>query len=513
VTADTPADSGLSPSFRSLFKSIVRGSGLYSLALFAHRMMGVLLLPINTRFLMPADYGVLELVEQISTLLATLLGVNFAAALGYFYVERDEAEARRRVRGTALIGSVLIGVVGALAGWLAAPWLSGVVFRDTGFTPYLRFVLLAMPLSFLLEAGLSILRVEDRPAEYVAAALLRVLLTIAGTILLVAVLRWRIWGVLTTSVVAIGVVALALLAYHARSRRLRFERALFGRMARFSIPISLTGVAQLIIQFGDRFVLSRRRTLAEVGIYALAAKLAITLGFIQNSFHTYWNAQVFQIARRDDAETVLGRVFTYFILTLSFCGLGLAVFSRPAFRILTTPAFHGAAAVVPLLVGAFWLRAIGDYFRCLFLVAGRPGYDALCNWMGVAVCLGGYVMLIPRFGIWGAAAATAITFLVTGAAVVLWTRRLRRIRLERERLAKIGLVLAALMAGYYLVPFSALAAQIGWAAVLLAAYPLLLWVLRLPTAGERDSVRAALAALLRSRGAVLAGWFGNRAQR
>jgi O-antigen/teichoic acid export membrane protein len=438
----------------------------------------------------------MDLVEQVANVMTVLFGGSFSSALGYFYFEKDSADTRRSVVGTTMLGSALIGAAAGVIGWPFSGVLSRAVFGSDAAVLYIHLIFFAVPLGFILEAVMTWLRVDNRAAVYLVASLSRIVITIAGTIVLVALFRLRVLGMVLTSLTAIAIPAALLGVYCFRAASPRFDRATFARMARFSFPIALAGIALLIIHFGDRFILPHYRAFAELGIYALAYKIGMLMAIVHSSFNTYWGAQVFQIVRREDADIVLARVFTYMILVLSFCGLGLIVCSRPALQILTAPAFRGAAAIIPLIVVAYFVRAIGDFFRALFLVCGRPGYDALCNWIGAAVCLTAYFTLIPRYGMWGAAFATAATFLVIGIVSVVWTYRLRPYRLETARLIKIGAAVSGTATPYALVSFTSLPAQIGWAVLLLAVFPLTLLALRFMTPGERDMTRSAFRRVL-----------------
>ena len=130
-------------------------------------------------------------------------------------------------------------------------------------------------------------------------------------------------------------------------------------------------MAVFFIHFGDRFFLPHYRPLAELGIYVLAYKLGMLLAVIYSAFQIYWNAQVYQIMQRRDADAVFARLFTYVVLGLSFFGLGIVVASPPALKILAAPGFQGAAALVPVIVAAYYMRGIGDFLRCLFLSSRR----------------------------------------------------------------------------------------------------------------------------------------------
>jgi O-antigen/teichoic acid export membrane protein len=487
-------------SARGLFKDLAQGSGIYLLGFVAQRLAGILMVPITTRCLTPADYGMADLIEQTTTVLSILLGLNLSSALGYFYFQNDSAESRRAVANTTVLGALSLG---ALAMLICEPFsavLAQLVFRDASAGRYFRIVFFAFPASFAMDAMFSLIRVENRPVTYTLMSGLRLSLQIAGVIVLVALLQLHLTGMAYASLTGATVTAAVMGIYRYHRLRPAFDFRVFVRIVKYAAPLGLSGVAMFFIHVGDRFLLPHYRPLSELGIYVLAYKVGTLLSFMYGSFQLYWNAQVFGIMRREDATSVFARTFTYLILGLSFCGLGLIIGSRPALRIMAAPAFQGAAGLVPFIVIAYYMRAIGDFLRCLFLVQGRPGYDAVCNWLGAGACVAGYFTLIPRFGIWGAAYATVFAFSVIAIVAIVWTYRVRPYHVETARLFKIGAASVATIVPYYAIRVSSLPALICLATLSLSMFPLMLWLLRFPTAGELE---VALRALSRVRRKVL----------
>ena len=491
----------------SLFGEILRSSSLYSLAFFAPTVAGMLLLPVTTRGLTRADYAITDLLTQVSSVLTILLGMNFSAALGYFYFAAQPGEPRRLVVGTSILGSAALGAAAWIFCWPFTSVMSRLVFPGVDAGPYLHMVFFFMLPGFALEALSSWLRVENRATMLVAVSLFRVAATIVGTVALVGLLRMRVWGVINTTVASAVLTLLVLLFFWLRTMGWpAFDGRLFLRMLRFALPLGLGMMAMFVLNFGDRFILPHYRPLADLGLYTLAYKIGMLLSAVYGSFHVYWSAQMFQIMKREDAETVFPRVFTYVILSISFCALALIVCARPTLRILAAPTYQGAAPLVPLIVVAYYFRSVGEFVRGLFLVAGRPGCDAICNWMGAAICLAGYLLLIPRYGIWGAAIATALAFAAIGAVSVLWSYRVAPYRVEPRRLVKIGIAMAVAITPYCLLRATSLPAQFGSAVLSLALFALVLWLSRFPTPVELKAGRAALGKLFqagRKRGGML----------
>jgi O-antigen/teichoic acid export membrane protein len=483
-----------------LFRDLLKGTVLYSIALFGSRIGGTVLLPINTRFLNPADYGVLELVEQSTMVLSILLGIQFSAALGFFYFEKDSEDTRQRAASTAVIGAVLAGIVAALIGLPLVRPMSRLIFGNADSYILLQLSFTFLPLAFALESLFSWVRIANRPGLFTFASFLRLGITIVSTIILVAVFRLGVLGVVVSSNLAITGVACLLIFYFIRRVPVIFDWRLLVRMVRFSLPLTAGSVAMFIIHFGDRFILPHYRPLAELGIYGIAYKIGMLISLIYGAFQTYWSAQVFAVAKRDDADDVIPGIFTYVLLMLSICALGLTVFCRPAIHYLTRPQFEGAAMIAPLIIAAYYIRSIAEFFRCFFVVHAHPEYEAICNWISAGVCLASYFILIPRFGMWGAAIATAITFVIMAVIAIGWSYRLRHYHFEIARISKIVAVTAGLAAFDLAFPITSPVLQILRGTALVLTLPLMLSLLRFYRPSELAHARSLLAGVLRRAG-------------
>jgi O-antigen/teichoic acid export membrane protein len=336
-------------------------------------------------------------------------------------------------------------------------------------------------------------RVADRPRTTVMGALARALAGAATVLVLAAFFRLNILGYISSGVVANTIPAVALAAICWRATRPTFDGRLFVRMLKFSAPVGIGGLAVYCINFGDRLILPRYASMADIGLYVLAYKIGMLCILPYNSFNNYWSAQMYDVMKRDDADSVFARLLTYAMGAIMAPCLALTVFAKPAIRILAHHDYSGAAAFVPIIAFAYAIRCLGDFFRSRFFIAGRPGYDAICNWVGAALCIGGYFYWIPRLGTWGAAIATVVAFAAILAIALTWTYRIRPYRVEGGRLVKLAIALGVVLAAFAALPAATLAGQIAVGGLLMAGFPGLLWILRFVTPAEREVLRAAAA--------------------
>src|SRR5690349_10582007 len=86
---------------RGHLRRLVRQTVGYGIGMALSRFAGVVLVPIYTRVLSPADYGTWGVVNTVSTILSLLVFFGLDTAMARFYFETEDPEERRRLVGTA----------------------------------------------------------------------------------------------------------------------------------------------------------------------------------------------------------------------------------------------------------------------------------------------------------------------------------------------------------------------------------------------------------------------------
>ena len=83
----------------------MRQAGIYSVrygaGIVLSQSISFLMLPIYTRFLSPADYGVMELIELALDLIATVAGARIAVGIFRYYHKARDVESQNAVVSTA----------------------------------------------------------------------------------------------------------------------------------------------------------------------------------------------------------------------------------------------------------------------------------------------------------------------------------------------------------------------------------------------------------------------------
>ena len=172
-------------------------------------------------------------------------------------------------------------------GIISSSLLSRLVFGTSEHAGYLRILFLQFAFSLPLEGYFCWLITIDRPSLFVWFSLMRPILSAGLNVYYLVFLRQGVSGFLTSSCRAIALLAGFGCVFCISRNGIAFEWALFVRLFRYSMALSLSGAALFIINFGDRFLLQRFASLAQIGMYSLAYKMAMLISYLHSSFHTY----------------------------------------------------------------------------------------------------------------------------------------------------------------------------------------------------------------------------------
>jgi O-antigen/teichoic acid export membrane protein len=481
----------------SVYRSIVKQSGTYGLSIMAGRLFSILLLPVYTRYLRPADYGVIELLDVTITVVGALIGVRLGDSLFYFYADASTDAGRKSVASTTMLAAFLLGIggIGILGGALLSTPASRVMFGSPDYAPLFRLAFLNLGLGMVVDTGLSYFRALGQAGRYAWITTVRTLLMAALNVTLLAAARMGVRGFLWGTAIGTILTIVYIVGYILARTGLHFDGALLRRELRYAAPLMLSSLAIMLLHSGDRFFLRHYVSLAEIGIYAFAYKLGTTVSTLQTAFSLYWSAQLFHILKRPDGERICVRLMTYLTGGLLGMGLVLCLFIDPILRIMAAPDFRSAGQYVPVIVLAYVVRAIGDHARGIFSLSNQPGKHLHVALVGAAACMGAYAVLIPRFHLWGAAAATLAGFAVMTCAAVYWAQRVRRYDYEYGRMTRLFVYSAAAVAA-----MASLHPQGFWTQVAAGSMVLVLWPAAVLFTGllapeERDELSRSAASL------------------
>ncbi|PRX13761.1 O-antigen/teichoic acid export membrane protein [Nonlabens ulvanivorans] len=401
-----------------LFQSL----GMYTLVNFINSAIPFLLLPILTSNLSEAEYGIVDIFNNLSFIFIPIIGLNIVSCVLRFYYDDniDFNKFLSTVTTTLLICGTII--ILAVASFIYSTDVD--IINEEIPNSVLLLALLFAFSSQIIEIILGIFRATERPLNYGFVRIVKTGLDLSLSIYCVVVLKLG-WEGRIYPAVGVGLlIALLILLYlfHAYNVRLVIKKDYLRIAFKYSTPLIFHSLAGYIISFSDRFIILEFMSAEDVGLYAVAYQVGMIMSFVNNSFNQAWTPYVFSILKGGDLAKIkqLSK-FNYFYFLLMIV-LALSIFLmvpliyewfidgkfevdyQIVFWVLLGYAFNGMYKV---LVNYLF------YYKRTSSLAIITVSAAVCN---IVFC----ILLVPRIGILGASISTTIAFFLMFALVYVY---------------------------------------------------------------------------------------------
>jgi O-antigen/teichoic acid export membrane protein len=422
-----------------VFKQFLKDSVVYGMASILVRSLSLLLVPLYTRALVPADYGVIDLLAAFTTFVNFTVALEVSQAVARYLPDAKSPAEREGYASTSFWWA--LGAYGAftIVAWPLAGQLSTWLFNDSHRSGVFDVALVATWINGLFLIVQSQLRYSLKPRAYTIASLVFAFASMATSVLFVLVLRQGVIGVIYGQVAG-GIIGLVTALYLSREvYGFRFDTGKLAVMLRFSVPLVPSSVGVFVCLYMDRIAIEQLMTLTDVGLFGIGYRVASVTSLLMVAFVAALTPLIYTHYRDPATPPELARIFRYFTaLGIGFC-LGLSLFAHDILKVIATSAYIDGAIVVPFLAPALLLANMYIFAPGLG-IAKRTSWIAAINIGGAAANVVLNYMLVPYLGIRGAALSTLLCNIAIFGATMVASQRFYPVPHDWRRL---GLAVAA----------------------------------------------------------------------
>jgi O-antigen/teichoic acid export membrane protein len=474
---------------------------VYGLAVVGLNALSFIVIPIYTRRISPAEYGILELLNRGQDVLAiTVMSGMSLAALAFYQFEAANPGRQRRVFSTALLGILGNGLVLLLLLLPFAKEISGALFRTEQYAWAIYFVLPLIPLEMVFSLGLVSLQSRYKSVAYITLSIGRFVIGLSLNLIMVLWLEWGLKGILIATAIHTSVPAIATFLLIMRRSDWQVEWKLWKELLRYGLPFVPGGLFLFVLNSGDRYLLNLFHGQGTVGLYAISYKLgSIATFLLMSPFLKVWGPVMINVANGENGPAKIARLMTHVVTAYVYVGMLLSLLAPAILRTLVSSQYQGAAIAVPIVTLAYLFWDMSIIADTVFYATKKTNVKPFILGLSALLCLSFYLILIPPYGILGAAWATVIAFAFFALFSMRVGRRYMQIPYELGKMTAIILFgVVMFIAGKLLAGQSMNDVLFGLAAGIF--FPTVLWLSPLWNGAEKATLLAPLRA------------FGNRAR-
>ncbi len=423
--------------FREI-KFLLKHSSVYGLGSVIGQVLSFFLLPLYTRYLTPADYGVMALVDVARGLIGLVISLGLVNALARFYYEYAEPKERNLVISTAYWVVFLVILLSLPFVWYLSSILSGLLFHTVKYTRIFQVALVSLLFGLLVDLGMDYFRVRALSVKFVQITLVRMVFVVSCNIYFIVFLRTGVIGIFYSSLLSSIVFSIFLTCTVLHKTGFSFSRSHATEMVHYSFPLIFSNIFRVIVNESDKLFINYFFSPFETGIYSIAQKVGSSLHVLLTSpFLQAYLPRRFQIMKEPDAKVEYANILDYYLLTICTAGVLLAVFSKEIIIIMTSHEYYAAAAYVPAIVLSMIVFGMKYHFEIGIVIEKKTKFIAYINGLSCVVNVLLNWLLIKRLGIVGAIISVNVSYLLTSILNLTVTQYLYPVQFHYIRIVKL----------------------------------------------------------------------------
>ena len=261
-------------------------------------------------------------------------------------------------------------------------------------------------------------------------------------------------------------------------------------MLYFGLPYLPAAISSMVVQVIDRPLVQAMTNTETLGIYSANYKLGIFMMLFVTMFQFAWQPFFLTNAKEENAKELFSKILTLFLLVSSMIWIILTLFVDDFARWQIIPGksiigkdFLIGLPIVPIILLGYLFNGLYYNFQAGLYIEEKTKYFPIVTGLGAVVNVVVNILLIPVWGIMGAALATLAAYITMAAGLFYFSQKVYKIKYEYSRIIKVLSLLFVSCGLYYYLLYN-VGLNIPMKLVFLAGFISAIFILRVLNLSE-----------------------------
>ena len=402
------------------YKRLAVNTVVFAIGGFGSKILAFLLTRLYTANLDGADFNVKEVLEMCANILIPVVSFSIADAVIRYGLDKNYE--KRAVFSNA-VTALIFGAIGFV---LLSPLL--LFYPDIRlYVPLLAAYVLA---SCFRQLSAQFARARNYVKLYAADGIFCTFIFFVFNLIFVGLLQMGIPGFMLANILAdlVSGFNVWIIAGHGKyCSRKYVDKELLVTMIRFSLPLIPTAILWIITGFADRLFIRHMVSPTDAGVYGAATKIPNLISMVSSIFYQAWNMSAIAENESEERSRFYAQVFeAYEAILVLASGLIIALVRGLSDLLISTSkdaAYSEAYLYTPVLVIAVLMMCFNQFLSSIYTVTKNTNHSFRTSLIAAVLNLVLNAVLIPRFGVAGAIAATFASYFVCYLIRIVDARR------------------------------------------------------------------------------------------
>lgn len=437
-------------------KSLSKQTLIYGTSTIVGRFLNFLLVPFYTNVFPPSEYGVVTLVFAYIAMFNVIYSMGFES--GYFKFAStleagDEKENFTHPFVIILLNSLLFSVI---LFSLSTP-IAKIIDLQPQYASFVKYSVVILFFDAICWVPFARLRLQNKAVKFTVIKIINIVINVSLNFILVLGFKMGLEAVFISNLAASVVTFILLLPDVLKNLKFTFNKKLFNELWRFSLPYVPAGLAAIMVQVISRPIMQFLTDEATVGIFQAHYRLGIFMMLFVAMFEYAWRPFFLNNAREPNAKELFAKVMTIFVGFASIILIVLSFFIEDLIKIPLThgktiigPKYWSGVFIVPIILYSYLMNGIYINLMAGIYIEKKTKYLPFITGLGAIVNIVLNLLLIPMFGLYGAAIATFASYLSMTLYIYYVSQKFYPVNYELNKIFTINVINIIALALFFL---------------------------------------------------------------
>lgn len=430
-------------------KKILSNSLFYTLIAFLQPSISFLLLPLYLKYLTPADYAVYNLMNYLSFFIGIIAAGRIYSSIYPFYYDQDKTNLNiKEFMGSIMVFTLISAILLLSITILVGPFIFSLLFsNDIDFFP---LGIYAIGAGILLSISLPFQVLFRNQKKFLTVGIIQLSLifgSVSLQILFIVVLKEGVNGALFAKLLASTIPVLLAVIFGLKEIKVSFKKSYLKRALSFTLPLIPFSIITWFERFGDKFFLEHYVSLETLAAYSFLITICLMIVMVSDAILSVLQPFLYELYSSSESgiSTVrINRYYTFYIfIPLVFSSFLILVGGQlPVF--IDKSKYIEAIQYLPFAVLIYFLYSYIILFRYNLMFYKKSIILTSTSFWSLIVLIISYIVLMPRFGIWGALISNLMGFALLFLLLLLQNRKALKLEINNYQFYFLPIGLAIL---------------------------------------------------------------------
>lgn len=388
-------------------KNLAKNTIIITIGKICTQLITFFLLPLYTGILSTEEYGTVDLLNTLVSLLLPIVTFQVEQAVFRELIEvRGKKDKESRIISSAVITVIFQCIVYLIIFALISPFINN---------HYKFFLATNVVANIFLSLLLQIARGFGDNKKYAFASFISALSTIVFNVLFLVVIKLGANGMLLGTMLGQIVATIYLFISLKLYKYLKvkdYKKEVIKSLWKYSLPLIPNAISWWVFNASDRVIASAFLGVDQNGILAASLKFSAVFITFYNIFNMSWTESISIAIKDDDVNDYFNKMFNIVLRLFTAMAVGMIACMPFVFPIMINEKFSAGYGLVPISIIGSLFNVVVGLISVIYVAEKNTKAIASTSIVSAVINIIVHLVLIKFMGLYAAVISTFVAFFV-----------------------------------------------------------------------------------------------------